>query len=167
MNCRNFLIATAAVLALAGPAMAFGPNPNNRTYEDLDTSNLDGENAVDVECFPSYDPRDHSRDPVAHTDIDVTFQPNSDLRIQSFVVNHNLASGRVINRDTQYAGTTWKKPGFYEWYWEGRQYDNPRISMRATLLRTARGQWTYQEVVFKDGRVDNVIPAMICTRAGE
>jgi hypothetical protein len=162
------LFVTAAVLALAGPAMAFGPSDRTPIYDGLDRSNLSGVGVVDVQCYPvTFDPRDRSHDRVTHTDIDVTFQSDGDLQIQSFVVTHNLASGRVVNRDTQYSGTTWKKLGFYEWYWEGRQYDNPRISMRATLLRTARGQWTYQEVVYKDGRVDHVIPAMMCSRSGD
>jgi hypothetical protein len=161
---RKFLIATFAVLALAGPAIAFGPNgtiqPN--VPDDLDTSSLNGVNGLDVQCYPPIDRRDSN--PVTQTDIDLTFQPYSDFLIQSFVVNHNLASGRVINRDTQYAGTTWKKPGFNEWHWEGRQYKDPRISMQATLLRTARGQWRYQEVVYKDGYVEHAIPAMNCSR---
>jgi hypothetical protein len=159
--------AMIAVLALGGPAMAFGPNGTiqpNIPDDGRDTSTLNGVTIVDVQCYPSFDPRDHDRDPVTHTDIDLTFQPHSDFLIQSFVVNHNLASRRVINRDTQYAGTTWKKPGFNEWHWEGRQYDNPRMSMLATLLRTARGEWRYQEVIYKDGRVDHVIPAMQCRR---
>jgi hypothetical protein len=157
-----------AMLALASPAMAFGPNLNDGGGVGLDTSSLSGAGTVDVQCFPiTFDRRDHDRDTVTHTDVDVTFQPGTDWLIQSFVVNHYLMSGRVIDRDRQYAGTTWKKPGHFEWYWEGQQYDNPRISMRATLLRTARGQWSYQEVVFKDGRVDHVIPAMICSRVGD
>ena len=141
------------------------PGPNGTIQPNIPddgrgTSTLNGVTIVDVQCYPSFDPRDHDRDPVTHTDIDLTFQPHSDFLIQSFVVNHNLASRRVINRDTQYAGTTWKKPGFNGWHWEGRQYDNPRMSMLATLLRTARGEWRYQEVIYKDGRVDHVIPAM-------
>jgi hypothetical protein len=114
---HKFLIGTVAVLALTGPAMAFGPNgtiqPN--IPDDLDTSSLNGVNGVDVQCYPPIDRRDS--DPVTQTDIDLTFQPYSDFLIRSFVVNHNRASGRAINRDTQYAGTTWKKPGFNEWYW--------------------------------------------------
>jgi hypothetical protein len=153
----------AVALALAAPAMAFGPNQADGS--NLDRSDLSRVGAVDVQCYPvTFDPRDHSRDPVAHTDIDVTFESGGDNSVESFVVNHVLVSGRVINRDTQYAGATWKKPGFYEWYWEGHQYENPRISMKATLLRTARGQWQYQEVVYRDGRVDHNIPAMMCSR---
>jgi hypothetical protein len=146
--------------------MAFGPsNHRDMGSDGYDTSDLRGVSVVDVQCYPPTDPRD--RDPVTHTDIDVTFQPGSDWLIQSFVVNHNRASGRVINRDHQYAGTTWKKPGHFEWYWEGQQYDNPRISMQATLLRTQRGEWRYQEVIYKDGRLDHPIAAMHCDRVGE
>ena len=160
------LLATA-VLALAGPAMAFGPsNPNTEGSTGLDTSDLRGVAVVDVQCYPSIDYR-RDRDPVTHTNIDVTFQPGSDWLIQSFVVNHHLMSGRVIDRDRQYAGTTWKKPGRFEWYWEGQQYDNPRITMLATLVRTQRGEWRYQETVYRDGRLDHTISSMHCDRLGE
>jgi hypothetical protein len=158
--------AMIAVLALAGPAMAFGPSNQNTWSDGFDTSNLNGVTVVNVQCYPSLDYR-RDRDPVTHTDIDVTFQPGADFLIQSFAVNHTLASRRVINRDTQYAGTTWKKPGFFEWHWEGRQYDNPRISMLATLVRTARGEWRYQETIYKDGRFEHAISSMHCDRVSE
>ena len=154
----------AAVLALAGPAMAFGPSNQNTGSNGYDTTDLRGVTAVNVQCYPPFDYVD--RDPVTHTDIALTFQPGTDQLIQSFVVNHSLMSGRVINRDTQYAGTTWKKPGHFEWYWQGRQYDDPRISMLATLLRTARGEWQYQEIVYRDGRVQP-LPVMHCDRVDE
>ena len=161
------LLATA-VLAVAGPAMAFGPSNHHDIGSDgYDTSDLRGVTAVDVQCYPAPDYRDHDRDPVAHTDIDVVFQTDSDLLVQSFVVAHTLSSGRIINRDTQYAGTTWKKPRYFEWHWEGRQYDDPRIAMQATLVRTQRGEWRYQESVYRDGRLYRALPTMHCDRVGE
>ena len=152
------LLATA-VLALASPALAFGPSNFG-----LDTSDLRDTDAVAVQCYPSIDYR-RDRDPVTHTDIVVRFQPGSDWLIQSFVVNHHLMSGRVIDRDRQYAGTTSKKPGHFEWYWEGRQYQNPRIIMLATLVRTQHGERRYQETVYRDGRLDHAISSMHCERA--
>jgi hypothetical protein len=152
-----------AVLALAGPAMAFGPSNQNTSSDGFDRSSLKGVTVVDVQCYPSIDyRRDH--DPVTHTDIDLTFQPDGDFSIQSFVVHHSLMSGRVVNRDTQYAGSTWKKPGSLEWHWEGRQYDNPRLTMLATLVRTPRGEWQYQETIFKDGRFERALATMHCDR---
>jgi len=157
------LLATA-VLAVAGRAMAFGPaNQHDIGSDGYDTSDLRGAKVVDVQCFPSIEYR-RDRDPVLHTDIDLVLQPDSDLLIQSFIVTHTLASGRVVNRDTQYAGSTWKKPRYFEWHWEGRQYDDPRLSMRATLVRTHRGEWQYQETIYKDGRFERALGTMHCDR---
>jgi hypothetical protein len=167
MRILKATLLVTAVLAVAGPALAFGPANHHDTGDGYDTTDLRGVTSVDVQCYPSFDSRDRDRDPVAHTDIDVTFQPNSDLLIQSFVVNHTLASGRIINRDHQYEGTTWKKPRYFEWHWEGRQYDDQRIAMQATLVRTQRGEWRYQESVYRDGRLYRALPAMHCDRVGE
>jgi hypothetical protein len=164
---KKLLLAATAVLALAGPAMAFDSNgtvmPTQPDDYRLDTSNLNGTDYVSLDCHPPIDRSD--RDPVIETDVTLNFKPGSDQHLATFKVGHNLRSGRNIDRDTQYAGNVWKKAGYNEWYWNGRQYQNARVSMQGTVWRTASGQWMYQEIVYKDGFVDHVISAMHCNRS--
>jgi hypothetical protein len=109
---KKHLLAAKALLALAGPAMAFGSNgtimPNDPS---IDTENLANVDAVMLECYP---PIDRSkRDPVQRTNIDLTFKPGvSDQRVATLDVRHTLFSNRVIDRNTQYAGNVWKRSGY-------------------------------------------------------
>jgi hypothetical protein len=39
--------------------------------------------------------------------------------------------------------------------------------MLATLVRTQRGEWQYQESVYRDGQLARALPPMHCDRVGE
>jgi hypothetical protein len=149
---KKFLLATVAVLALAGPAMAF---TNQRPGVELN----DG--ITSLTCHPKLDRSD--RDPVVRTYITIELDGHNDFAAKSFTVRHELLGGRIIDRDNQYTGRLWKDAGIAQWYWFGRLDRNPSIEMKATLFHNSMRGWRYQETLFKNGYVEKVVPEMDCS----
>jgi hypothetical protein len=150
---KNLLLATVAVLAIAGPAMAF---TNQRPATELN----DG--PTSLTCHPEH--MDHSdRDPVVRTYISIDLDGSNDFAAKSFTVRHELLNGRIIDRDDQYTGRLHKDRGIAQWYWTGTLDRNPSVQMKATLFHNSIRGWRYQETVFKNGYVEKTIPEEDCS----
>lgn len=151
------LASTAAVLlALVSPAAAFNAVPDAVTV---------GPSTMLV-CHPQLDRSD--RDPVVRTYVQLELDqdhkpwPGS---IKTFTVQHELLSGRMIQRDDQYSARGGLTSGnnTADFWWLGELAVNHSIWMKGHLFKSANYGWGYQETVFKNGYVEKTLPAMLCT----
>ena len=149
---KKLVLATVALLAIAGPAMAFTDHGHSVELNDGMTS---------LTCHPVLDRND--RDPVVRTYITVDLDGHNDFAAKSFTVRHELLNGRIIDRDNQYTGRISKDRGIAQWYWTGTLDRNPSVQMKATLFKSPISGWRYQETLFKNGYVEKVIPEMDCS----
>jgi hypothetical protein len=148
---RKLLLAAAAAVVLATPAMAFSEANNQVMLQDIEA----------LICHPALDHSD--RDPVVRTYVNLELDGTRDWTAKSFTVTHESFSGRMISRDDQYTGRLLKTPGKAEWFWIGTLNRNPSIQMKASVWNNPRTGWGYQETVYKNGYVDHVIPAEDCS----
>jgi hypothetical protein len=99
---RKLLLAAAAAVVLATPAMAFSEANNQVMLQDIEA----------LICHPALDHSD--RDPVVRTYVNLELDGTRDWTAKSFTVTHESFSGRMISRDDQYT----RSP--IEDAWQGR-----------------------------------------------
>jgi hypothetical protein len=108
---------------------------------------------VSLVCRPSLDRS--SRNPAVKTFVDLSLKPDHEVR--DFTVIHELFDGTRKDRSDQYTGNVDHVPGKNEWSWNGRLNRNSSITMEARAFRTSRGEWKYEEKVYKNGWLDVAI----------
>jgi hypothetical protein len=149
LNMKRLLLASAAVLGLAGPSHAF----TNQAATPINQY-------THLECVPTYEqPRDHDRNPAYKISVDLQLNGQQVTEIDA---QHVLVDGTAIDRNDQYGkASVWQKPGYNEWNWSGTLMRNPRLTMNGRLYRDPRGQWVYEETLFDRGR-QNFYMASAC-----
>jgi hypothetical protein len=148
---KKLLLATVAVRALCGSAMAFGndyPVSGNQS-----PPNQPGITAL--VCSPQNDRR---CDDVKWTDVVLNLDRNGNA--VSINAIHHLYDGRVRDRGNQYSDDgVQTKAGYYEWYWSGRLFSNPQLTMAGRLYFNSRTGWFYEEHIWKHGMQEYVSSA--------
>jgi hypothetical protein len=137
---KTMLLATVAVLSLAGTANAF---------TKLAPPQLD--NFTHLECVPSYEePRTPDRNPVYKIVVNLQLNEASN-DVTELSATHVLTDGTAHDRNDQYGhANVWQKKGYTDWYWSGTYNHNPNQKMGGRLYRTTQGQWVYEEMLFKN-----------------
>jgi hypothetical protein len=153
---NKLLLAATLVLSLSAPAFAF---------TDARVNVPDG--AFSLTCHPLAGPYRSDRDPTVRIVISMDLDASNDWAARTFEVVHHLWSGQIINRDDQYVGGISKDRGVAQWHWDGVLQRNRSVSMRGTLYKNDVVGWRYREILFKQGRVEQVLPELDCALPGD
>jgi hypothetical protein len=148
---NKLLLAVILVMSLGAPAFAF---------TDARVTLPDG--AFSLSCHPLAGPDRSDRDPTVRIFISMDLDASNDWAARTFEVQHYLWSGQIINRDAQYIGRTSKDRGVAQWHWDGILQRIPAVSMRCTLYKNNVVGWRYREILFKQGRVERMLPEVDC-----
>jgi hypothetical protein len=140
---KKLLMTTAAILVMTSSAMAFGNDyPVNGNQSPPSQPGI-----TTLVCNP---PNDGRYDDVKWTDVVLNLDRNGNA--VSINAVHHLYDGRVRDRGEQYSnGGVQTRAGYYEWYWSGQVFSNPRLTMAGRLGFSRAGGWFYEEHIWKHG----------------